>query len=233
MFEDAVFESTGSIHTGSRRWMMATFALNGTILLTLVLIPLIYPELLPTRSHIMPLTPPPVPPTPPPALREILHPMAGTSVMPTFAPPIIPRPNTSIEDAVEISDRPITIGIGSAMPDATASVFGNQHGPQVVHSEAKGPVRISSGVMDGIAILKTVPVYPAIARAAGVQGVVMLQATVSKNGTIENLRVESGPVMLRQAAVDAVKRWRYKPFLLNGEPVEVETTVNVVFSLGR
>jgi protein TonB len=61
---------------------------------------------------------------------------------------------------------------------------------------------------------------------------VVLQATISKNGTIENLRVIGGPAMLQQAAMDAVRQWRYKPYLLNNEPVEVETTVNVIFSLG-
>jgi protein TonB len=80
---------------------------------------------------------------------------------------------------------------------------------------------------------KTVPSYPSIARAAGVQGTVNLQATISKLGTIENLRVVSGPPMLQQAALDAVKSWRYKPYLLDGEPTEVETTVSVIFSLGR
>jgi protein TonB len=59
-----------------------------------------------------------------------------------------------------------------------------------------------------------------------------LQATISKAGGIENLRVVSGPPMLQQAALDAVRSWRYKPYLLNGDPVEVETTVNVVFNLG-
>jgi len=79
---------------------------------------------------------------------------------------------------------------------------------------------------------KTVPVYPPIAKAARVSGTVVLQATISKTGTIENLRVISGPAMLQQAAMDAVKSWRYRPYLLNGDPVEVETTVNVVFTLG-
>ena len=65
------------------------------------------------------------------------------------------------------------------------------------------------------------------------QGTVVLQATISKSGTIENLRVMSGPAMLQQAALDAVRTWRYRPYLLNGEPVEVETTVNVVFTMGR
>jgi protein TonB len=79
---------------------------------------------------------------------------------------------------------------------------------------------------------KTVPLYPPIAKAARVSGTVVLQATISKTGTIENLHVISGPAMLQQSAMDAVKSWRYRPYLLNTEPVEVETTVNVVFTLG-
>jgi protein TonB len=79
---------------------------------------------------------------------------------------------------------------------------------------------------------KTVPIYPPIAKAARVQGTVVLQATISKTGTIENLQVVSGPAMLQQAAMDAVKQWRYRPYLLNNEPVEVDTTVNVIFTLG-
>jgi len=86
--------------------------------------------------------------------------------------------------------------------------------------------------MAGNLLQKTTPVYPPIAKAARVQGTVQLQATISKTGAIENLRVVSGPAMLQQAAMDAVRTWRYKPYLLSGEPVEVETTVNVIFTLG-
>ncbi len=88
-------------------------------------------------------------------------------------------------------------------------------------------------MMDGNLLDKTVPQYPAIARAARIQGVVVLQATISTTGFIKNLRVMSGPPMLQQAAMDAVRSWHYKPYLLNGNPVEVETTINVVFSLGE
>ena len=80
-------------------------------------------------------------------------------------------------------------------------------------------------------IQKTIPVYPPIAKATRTQGTVELQATISKSGTIENLRVISGSPMLQQAALDAVQQWIYRPYLLNGQPVEVETTVNVVFRL--
>jgi protein TonB len=84
----------------------------------------------------------------------------------------------------------------------------------------------------GFLLNKTTPTYPPIAKAARVQGTVVLQATISKQGTIEDLRVISGPAMLQQAALDAVRQWRYRPYLLNNEPVEVETTVNVIFTLG-
>ena len=69
--------------------------------------------------------------------------------------------------------------------------------------------------------------------AMRLEGTVVLAATISKAGTIENLRVVSGPAMLQQAALDAVKTWQYRPYLLNGQPVEVETTINVIFTLSR
>ena len=81
-------------------------------------------------------------------------------------------------------------------------------------------------------IHKTQPVYPAIARSARVQGTVVLQAKISVTGKVTNLQVVSGPPMLRQGAIDAVKTWVYKPYTLNNQPTEVDTTVNVVFSLG-
>jgi protein TonB len=111
------------------------------------------------------------------------------------------------------------------------NVFSGQNGPKV---KAGGPSRtsISAGVAGGLLIQKTSPVYPQIAREARVSGTVVIQATISKTGVIENLRAVSGPTMLRQPALDAVKTWRYKPYLLDGEPVDVETTVSVTFSLG-
>jgi protein TonB len=110
------------------------------------------------------------------------------------------------------------------------SLFDN-NGPKVKAAAVKKLV-ISSGVMAGMIVLKTQPVYPPIAKAARQSGTVVLQATISKTGAIENLHVISGPAMLQQAAMDAVRQWRYRPYLLNGEPVEVETTVNVIFTLG-
>jgi protein TonB len=101
-----------------------------------------------------------------------------------------------------------------------------------VKAAAPKKIAVSAGVMAGSRIGGEQPQYPAIAKAARIQGTVVLQATISKSGTIENLHVISGPPMLQAAATQAVQSWRYKPYLLNGEPVEVETQINVVFSLG-
>jgi protein TonB len=76
------------------------------------------------------------------------------------------------------------------------------------------------------------PVYPAIAKAAGVQGTVVVEAVISRKGTIESLRVVSGPPMLQSAAMDAIRAARYQPFRLNGEPTEVETRITVNFRMG-
>ena len=92
-------------------------------------------------------------------------------------------------------------------------------------------VRVSQGVSTGLLIRKTQPNYPPLARQARIQGTVILQAEISKSGDIQNLRLISGHPMLAPAAIEAVKQWKYKPYLLNGEPVEVETQVQVNFTL--
>lgn len=80
---------------------------------------------------------------------------------------------------------------------------------------------------------KVPPKYPVDAKKAGIQGTVVLKATISKDGAIENLDVVSGPEELRQSSLDAVRQWTYEPFMMNGEPVEVETTINVIYTLAR
>jgi protein TonB len=123
-------------------------------------------------------------------------------------------------------------GLGGPSSGVMGGLFGNSSGPTVKAAPPK-KVNISGGVMAGMVLQKTQPVYPPIAKAARVSGTVVLQATISKTGTIENLRVASGPAMLQDAAMQAVRTWRYRPYLLDGVPVEVETTVNVIFSLGQ
>ena len=121
-------------------------------------------------------------------------------------------------------------GLDGSGANLTGSVFGSGNNGPKVKAEAPKKVNISGGVAAGMLLQKTIPLYPPIAKAARVSGTVLLQATISKAGRIENLRVISGPAMLQQAAMDAVKSWRYRPYMLNGEPVETETTINVVFT---
>ena len=82
-------------------------------------------------------------------------------------------------------------------------------------------------------IRKVVPEYPALARSARISGVVHLVGIIGKDGRIENLQLVSGHPMLAQAAIDAVKQWRYQPTLLNGNPVEVIAPIEVRFTLGQ
>jgi TonB family protein len=105
--------------------------------------------------------------------------------------------------------------------------------PPVGDDAAKptGPVRVSTGTAAGMIISQVQPVYPDEAKAAHVQGTVVLRAVISKEGTVEKLNVVSGPPELMVSAIDAVRQWKYKPYLLNGEPTEVSTTININFKL--
>lgn len=104
-------------------------------------------------------------------------------------------------------------------------------GPVAPPAKSKGPVRISGGVIAENKISGPQPVYPAIARSTRLSGTVVLSAQISKAGEIESLSVVSGPAMLTDAALNAVKQWKYKPYMLDGEPTEVSTTITVNFRL--
>jgi protein TonB len=83
----------------------------------------------------------------------------------------------------------------------------------------------------GLLIEKRQPVYPLIAKAARVSGIVVLVATISKTGTVESLQVVSGPAMLRDSALNAVRSWRFKPYFVNNQPTAIQTTINLHFSV--
>jgi periplasmic protein TonB len=100
-----------------------------------------------------------------------------------------------------------------------------------VPKPAPGALQISEGVTQGLLIKKIAPVYPAAAMKLRKQGSVELLATVSKSGAITKLQVLQGESILAQAAVDAVRQWKYRPFLLNAEPVEIETQITIKFKL--
>ncbi len=146
------------------------------------------------------------------------------------APSRIPQ----AEKVASTQDAPPPTGFGSMQElggsGAMGSVLTGQ-GQLKVKAAPPKIVTVSSGVAVGMLVQKTTPIYPPIAKTAGVSGTVVLEAIISKTGNIEDLHVVSGPVMLRKAAEDAVRTWRYRPYKLNNEPTEVQTTINVIFSL--
>ncbi len=149
------------------------------------------------------------------------------------APTVIPQ---GAGKQAENAPPPVSFGSGGADglggASASDSVLNGRIQPAVKVVPSK-PLAISSGVAAGMLVQQTQPVYPSIAKAAGVSGTVVLHATISKNGTIKDLKVVSGSPMLQQAALEAVRTWRYKPYKLSNQPVEVETAISVVFSLNK
>jgi protein TonB len=219
--------------------MFAAFTLNGSILVALVLVPLIYPNALP--SHMMPalLVAPEVPKPETPPQPEHARPAAPREA-PEFdngritAPPSIPTTIRYLRDREAPSANNIASADLGGVPGGDGKgIFNSGQPVTVVHPPAPSNIRLPSKLVESSVIYKTIPQYPIIAKTVGVQGTVVLQATISKGGTIENLQVISGPQMLQQAAIDAVRTWRYRPYLLNDQPIEVETTVNVIFKLER
>lgn len=220
MFEDSTFESNHQIRTRSRRWMLAALALNSTILLALVLIPLVYPEAIPSHAMLFLMEAPPPPAAVDPATPHPQH-MAASPAAEAPNPFTAPR-----QIPTSISFR------GDSNPFGSGDVFRPAPPPVVVHPAPK-TVRLPSTLAAGLLIRKVIPIYPALAKEMRQSGTVVLAATISKDGAISNLRVVSGPAVLQQSAIDAVSQWRYRPYLLNGQPVEVETTINVIFTLAN
>lgn len=104
--------------------------------------------------------------------------------------------------------------------------------PQAPIGSAKNPVRVSSGIMFGLSINRPKPIYPKIARDEHVAGAVVMRATISPEGKVDQLEVISGPEVLRQAYLDAVRQWTFKPYLLNGTPTWVQTTITINIQMG-
>lgn len=117
------------------------------------------------------------------------------------------------------------------IPAGDAGGVANPTPPSPSNDRTVGRVRISAGVSSRLLVKKVSPQYPEDARRARVQGVVVLRADISKAGDIESVEMVTGPPVLVDAAIDAVKKWKYKPYLLQGEPQEVETTIEIHFNL--
>lgn len=237
MFEDSLVESRGSIRTRSKRYAIASFALEATILAVLILIPYFYPAALPEEALSTLLVAPP-PPTAPPQMPHVSAARVAVPVQLSGleAPRTIPR---------HIPERDIEFPIPPNMDGLEREGGGNVIGATfladvasppisvVPRSKPAGPLRVSSGVAAGHLLVPIQPVYPAIAKTVHIEGVVVIEATISKEGFVERARVVSGQPMLVQAALAAVDKARYEPYKLNGSSVEVETTINIDFRLNN
>src|SRR5215472_4099472 len=244
MFEDSLIESGGRLKTKRGVTTVISFTLQVLLVGVLVMIPLLFTEALPKQQLMTFLVapPPPPPPPPPPAavpikiVKQIQTDIVNGQLR---TPTKIPEKVQMIKEDEAPPPMAATGGVVGGVP---GGVPGGQMGGVIGGIISSTPVavpkvatpqrvRVSQGVSQGLLIRKVNPAYPPLARQARIQGTVVLQAEISKDGTIENLRLVSGHPMLAPAAIEAVKQWRYKPYFLNGEPVAVETQVQVNFTL--
>jgi len=247
MFSDSLLE----FGVQRKRKFFATttsFIVNCLAIVVMLAVPLMFTEELPKAQLLTFLVaPPPPPPPPPPAAAEVqrvVHQiqtdMLNNGQLRT--PSKIPQKIQMIKEEEAPPPMPASGGVVGGVPGgipggqlggvigSVISSTGNSAVPRFV-PVAPQRIRISQGVTKGLLIHREEPTYPPLARAARVQGEVVLSAVIDTNGQIQNLQLVSGHPMLVPSAITAVKQWRYKPYLLNGQPVEVETTITVIFTL--
>ncbi len=243
MFEDSLIESGGRLKTKRGLTTFLSFGLQIALVGVLVLVPLLFTEALPKTQLMTFLVapPPPPPPPPPPAAAPIkVVKIIQTDIVngQLRTPTKIPEKVQMIKE--EEAPPPVSTmaGVVGGVPGAAGGQMGGVIGGIINSTPIAVPkvatpqrVRVSQGVTQGLLLRKIQPAYPPLARQARIQGSVLLQAEISKDGSIQNLRLISGHPMLAPAAIEAVKQWKYKPYILNGEPVEVETQITVNFTL--
>jgi protein TonB len=253
MFEQTFVDGVGKTN---KSWtVMVSFIGQIVLILIAVILPLIYTEVLPstTLTSFLVAPPPPPPPPPPPAAAP---PVKVVKVIPRqfdagklMAPKVIPKEIAVIKE----DELPPPASAGGVVGGMAGGVAGGQVGgvlggiiggipavappppppPPVKKDVTPTRIKVGGNVQGAMILKKIAPQYPALAKSARVSGVVHLQAIIAKDGTIQQLHSAGGPALLIQAAMDAVKTWIYKPTMLNGEPVQVETTIDVNFTLNQ
>lgn len=247
LFSDSLLQYSGQ----RSRQTLATsisFLFQCFLLGILLLLPLYFTQELP-KSQLLTflVAPPPPPPPPPPAaaqaariMKQIQSEVLSTGGLRT--PTRIPQKIEMIKE----EEAPVPISAAGVVGGVPGGIPGGQLGGVIggivnatsnlayvpkLQPVVPQRVRISQGVTTGMLIRRVEPAYPALARAARISGNVVLKAIINREGAIQDLQLVSGHPMLVPSAVDAVRQWRYRPYLLNGQPVEVETTITVIFTL--
>lgn len=248
MFEQT-FVQTGKTKT---TWtVLVSFGVQIVAIAVLVVLPLIYYQVLPvaTLTSLITAPPPPPPPPPPPAaappkvVKVIPRQMQTDKLL---IPKVIPKEVKQIneDEAPPSAGMGVAGGVpggvsGGAMGGVLGGILGGIPSaappppPKKETPKPTGPLVVGGRVQAANLIRKVDPVYPQIARQARISGTVELAAIIDETGHIQSLEVKSGHPLLRQAAMDAVKQWVYRPTLLNEQPVKVSTTIDVIFSLGQ
>jgi len=235
MFEDCLIESTR--HIAKRRGLttLLSTSMQMFMLMLLVIFPLLRTNVLSPRhlTEILPMPPISAPPI------QGSHPLTGTVdsgsiTRPIQVSPVGPIPHGIVRDFDPVGP-PQTANVRTCFPDCGTipgvfGSFGTGQPPAVALAKPK-PLPISQ-LKPGQILRRVEPIYPHLATVTRTQGAVVLHAIISREGTIEQLQVLSGHPLLDQAALDAVKQWRFRPYILNGQPIEVETEITVNFILG-
>jgi periplasmic protein TonB len=253
MFED-VFVETGKT---KKTWtVMVAFIFQIVLVVVAVLIPLIWFDYLPaaTFASFLVAPPPPPPPPPPPAAAP---PVKVVKVIPRqfdagklMAPKVIPKEVATIKEEELPPPTSGAAGVVGGVPGGVAGgtpggVLGGIIGsvpsaappppppPKEEKKAAPQRIKIGGSVQQAKLVRQPKPVYPPLAKQARISGTVHLSAIIAKDGTIQKLEVIGGHPLLIPSALEAVKQWVYQPTLLNGEPVEVQTTIDVNFTLSQ
>jgi len=242
MFDEMVVSSPNPKKTNKPWTVILSMLFQTAFLAVLILIPLIYTEALPkTMMATLLVAPPPPPPPPPPPIAQIVHVKPQVHLMDAgklVTPKVIPKDIKIIkEDAPDMSAG-MTGGVvggvaGGQMGGVIGGVIGGVGAAPPPPKPTQTRIRQGGNVTAAKLMNKVQPQYPPLARQTRISGTVRLHAIIGKNGQVEQLEVMSGHPLLVQAALDAVRQWKYQPTQLNGEPVEVDTTIDVIFSLNQ
>jgi protein TonB len=243
MFEEMVVSSPKGKKTNKPWTVVISMVVQVLFLLILILIPLIYTEALPRTlmSSILLAPPPPPPPPPPPAAvqvirKPVVHLMDAGKLV---APKVIPKELKVIKEEAEPDMGAGMIGgvpggvAGGSSGGVLGGVIGGAGNAPPPPKVTPKRVTVGGNVQAARLVNRVQPIYPPLARQTRISGTVKLHAIIGKNGAVEQLQVVSGHPLLVQSALDAVRQWRYQPTLLNGDPVEVDTEIDVIFSLAQ
>ncbi|HKV42179.1 MAG TPA: energy transducer TonB [Blastocatellia bacterium] len=234
MFDDMVVSR--KMKRNHKPWaVVVSSAVQALLLGILVMIPLISYSELPKgfNATYLAAPPPPLAPAPPPvrASEQSRKPIPRNR---------LEAPNRVRKGAQIVQENEPTIdfsreGIpgGEGATDLLVGLVGPKDTAPPAPPKPPARIRVGGQVEAARLIHQTIPAYPAIARTAHIQGTVVLRAVIGKDGSITSIQYISGPALLMKAAEDAVSAWRYQPLVLNGEPIEVETEISVIFTLNE